>query len=55
MTAVPAAERIYLRTPRPAEDRTLRLLGARWDRTAGAFWVDRRWPDIARFARWLPT
>lgn len=45
--------RVYL-SAAPAERRTLRLLGARWDALVGAFWVDTRWPDLHRFDRWLP-
>lgn len=46
--------RIYLRPVAAAEQRTVRALGARWDRVPALWWVDDTWPDLRRFDRWLP-
>ena len=48
-----AAERVYLAVPYAAKD-AAKALGARWNRTAKAWYVPPG-ADLAGFQRWMPT
>ena len=55
MTApIDTITRLYLRPVPLHEQRTVRLLGARWDAERRLWWVGAEWGDLARFERWLP-
>ncbi|MGW1465945.1 AAA domain-containing protein [Streptomyces sp. NPDC002308] len=46
--------RLYLDVPFAEKDEAKRLLGARWDRSAGLWWVDAERVTREQAARWLP-
>lgn len=57
----PSDFRIYLILPKygssawTEQKPLVKALGARYDPRQYRWWVDSRWPDLARFTRWLPA